>query len=223
MPQLDAEALRILALRNGGLGAAKKPLTPEDKQLLARMQTNRQARAVLGVVAEFLRRGYAMVDSASSVMPGTSALKDAIRRGLDGTNTYAQKTYAGIPDDDAPLSPLNRRKVEECVREARQHLSEIPSDVEDINRGFTGALVDTLTSVLPPWLRPPSGKGTDKIIIAVGIAAGLVGLLLVVRLVKTAALGASEADELAAAEDEAVKLADALRRKKASRSAFSLS
>lgn len=222
MPQLDAEALRILTLRNG-LGAAKKALSPEDQQLLAKMQTNRQARAVLGVVAQYLRRGYELVDSASSVMPGTASLKDAIKRGLDGTNRYAQKTYAGIPDDDAPLSPLNRRKVEECVREARTHLSEIPSDVEDINRGFTGALADTLTSFLPKWLQPPGGGKHDKLIIALGIGAAVVGAILIIRLVKTAALGESEANELAEAEEEAIRIADALRRKKASRSAFSLS
>lgn len=221
MPQLDADALRILALRNG-LGAAKKPLSPEDQQLLAKMQTNQQGRAVLGVVAQYLQRAYALVDSASSVMPGTGSLKSAMRSRLDNTNRYAQKTYAGLPDDATPLSPQNRRRIEEAVREARAALSEFPADVEDINRGFTGALVDTLTSVLPPWLRPSGGKH-DKLIIALGVGAGVLALLLAIRLVKTVALGESEADELAEAENEAIRIADALRRKKASRSAFSLS
>lgn len=215
---IDAEGLQIIALRNGGLGAAKKALSPEDKQLLAQMQTNRQGRAVLGAVAKSLQQLYALTDNADLAW-GAGSYREAARSTLNSTNNYAQKAYATIPDDDAPLSPLNRRRIEETVRETRNSMTSIPADIDDLNRGLTGMIADALKSMLPKWAQP-SGKTADKIVLAVGIGLGVLALIFAVRMVTKIAFGGAA---LAEAEDEAVRIADALRRKRHSRTAFSVS
>ena len=212
---IDEAGRRLIEARNG-LGASKQ-LSPEDQQLLAHMQTNRQGRAVLGAIAQYLKKGYEIASGVGGVLPGTKDLSAAMKSRLDTTNRYAQKTYAGLPDDNAPLTPLNRRRIEECLREARVSLTEISTDADDMNRGLTGTLADMLTGQLPPWLRPKDPKTRDLILkIGLGIL-GLTALYIAGKLVTKIVLrgaGAVHRGALGAAETAAVALMDAQRRRR---------
>ena len=229
MPQLDAEAINLIAQRNAmnpyGLGLskrAKRALSAEDRQLLSNMTTNTQGRHVLGIVATYLRKGYEFAENAS--LPwGAGSYRDAMKSSLDGTNRYAQKTYNAIPDNTAPLTAQNRARIEECLVEAREHLGQFPPEVEDLNRGLTGMLTDYLLSKLPPWARPNDKKTMDKILLGVGITAAVIGALIAIKLVMKIALGGQANSELREAEDEALRIAEADRRKRHSRTAFSVS
>jgi hypothetical protein len=215
---LDEAGRRLIAERNGiQLGATK--LSAEDTALLAHMQTNRQARAVLGIVAKQLQSAYvlaaktAISHPAQYALPGASVAA-ATKSRLDNTARYAMKTYATIPDDDAPLSPLNRRRVEESLREARAAFADIGDDAADADRGLTGLLADLLTGLLPSWLRPTDPKKRTWILYAGVGAAVLVGLFIAGKLIHTIVLGRSQIGTLGAAEAAAVALMDAQRRRR---------
>lgn len=214
---LDPEGLRIIAARNGvQLGATTKP-SVEDQQLLARMRTNRQARAVLGVVAKYLRRGYEIaqgVPSFVSPIDGTKMAAEAMRSSLDGVNRFAQKVYAGIPDDDAPVSDLNRKKVTLALTQARSNLALVSSAAEDLDRGLIGALSDLLSEkILPPWARPNPKTLDLALKIGIGVAV-LVGLFIAGKLVYKITLGGPGGGTLGDAEKAAVALMDAQRRRR---------
>lgn len=193
------------------LGATKKSklaLQPNDLALLARVRTNRQGRAVLGVVAQQLRRAYEVVEEMPRItQPGTGELAKGWKQTLDQTNAYAQKTYAALPDNDEPLTDKNLKRVAESLREARASLAEIGDQAADIDRGLTGTLADALRDLLlPPWLRP---KNPKPLIFYVGIAtAGVVGLFIVGKLLHKVMLGATNSfnqQDLLQAEREAVR------------------
>ncbi len=192
------------------LGAAKSALSPSDTVLLARMQTNRQARAVLGVVAQYLRQGYEVaktVPSFISPIDGTKKAAEAMRIGLDQINNYAQRVYNAIPNDDTPLSDLNRKKVGLSLSQARSELAMVSTDANDLNRGLTGALVDLFNDMFKQ-LAHNAVQDPLKALkwIGVGVAV-LLGLFTLGKLVHTVVLGEAMDEELLAAEREALKIA----------------
>jgi hypothetical protein len=213
---LDEAGRRLIAQRNGvQLGASMK-LSAEDTALLSHVQTNRQARAVLGIIAQYLQRAYALTETMPHItQPGTGALAKGWKQTLDNSNRYAQKTYAAIPDDDSPLSDLNRRRLQESLREARWSLSEIGEQAADIDRGLTGTIADMLTSLLPSWLRPKDPKARNWILYAsIGVAV-LTGLFVAGKLIHTIVFGGTPgAGTLGEAEAAAVALMDAQRRRR---------
>lgn len=213
---LDEEGRRIIAQRNGQqLGASKKQLSAEDAALLTRMRTNRQARAVLGLIAQYLRRGYEIaqtVPSFISPIDGTKMAAESMRSLLDSNNRWAQKVYAAIPDDDAPVSDLNRKKVTLALTQTRSSLALVSSSADDLNRGLAGALADLLTDKLPPWLRPSAPTRDLALKIGLGVAL-LAGLFLAGKLVYRIMLGGTTGT-LGEAENAAVALMDAQRRRR---------
>jgi hypothetical protein len=218
---IDKDGRRLIAIRNG-LG--RTTTAPEDAQLLARMQTNRQARAVLGVVAQYLRRGYEVaqtVPSFISPIDGTKLAAEAMRGNLDSDNRWSQKVYAAIPDDDAPISDLNRKKVTIALTQARGTLALVSSSAEDLNRGLFGSLSDLLAEhLLPSWAQPNPKARDLALKIGIGVAV-LVGLIVAGKLVHTIVLGRSTA--LGEAEAAVMALANAQRRKHHARSVISVS
>jgi hypothetical protein len=228
----DPEALRILAARNvhGQLG--KTPtLSPEDEQLLAGMRTNRQGRAVLGAIAQTLRIAYEQrLPFYSQVGAAGKQLAAAMKSRLDGINNYAQRVYAGVPDDDAPLTSLNQQKIaltlaqardaandiDETVRSQHLHLSDVAQGIADILTSLVKAALEALGSAiipgvgsLPPWVK-----------IAVGGVVVVLVVGAVLKIVRAATLGGSA---LAEAEDAAVAIAEAKRRKLRVRRVLSIS
>jgi hypothetical protein len=188
---------------------------PADAQqaaaLLQPMQTNRQARAVLGVVAQYLQQGYTAaqgVPSFISPIDGTKMAAAAMRTSLDQDNRYAQRVYAGLPDDDAPISDLNRRKVTVAVTNALGTTRLVSTDSADLNRGLTGALVDMFQQGLQ-HLVTDAAHDPLKALKWVGIGvAVLIGLGLVGKLVHTIMLGEG-GGSLGDAEAAAVAIMDA--------------
>lgn len=221
---LDEAGRRLIAQRNGvQLGRAQ--LSTEDQQLLAHMQTNRQARAVLLVTMQQLKRGYGIAADMviSNPLPGTPALARAMQSRLDNTARYAAKAYASIPDDTAPISALNRRRVEEVLRETRKSLVDISVDAEEMKHPIVGALKDVwdaliaeiqriLMGALPSWFRPDDPRKQKWITYAVVGTVALVGLFIAGKLIHTIVLGRSGLGTLGAAEAAAVALMDAQRR-----------
>ncbi len=214
---LDVEGQRLIAARNGIQLGAHSKLSAEDQQLLAKMQTNRQARTVLGLIAKQLQIAYGLVLKTALTHPVQYALPGAsvaaaTKSRLDGTANYALKTFAAIPDDTAPLSPLNRRRVEEVLRETRAAFVDIGADVADVDRGLTGILADALSGLLPTWLQPKDPQKRNWILYATVGTAALVGLFIAGKLIHTILLGRAQIGTLGAAEVAAVALMDARRR-----------
>jgi len=220
---LDDAGLQLIRQRNGAgpssyvqLMGPPKPSDADAQQaaaLLAPMQTNRQARAVLGVVAQYLQQGYqvaATVPSFISPVDGTKIASKAMVTLLNTDNSYAMRVYAGLPDDDAPVSPLNRKKVTLAVTQALSSTRLVSTEAADLNRGLTGALIDLFKEGLHK-LATDAAHNPLKAIKWVGIGlAVLVGLIVVGKLVKTIAFGDARDVAKGAALEEAEEAALAL-------------
>jgi hypothetical protein len=217
---LDAEGQRLMAERNGEHANASvqllgppKPTSADGQQaaaLLAPMQTNRQARMVLGVVAQYLQQGYQVagtVPSFISPIDGTTIASKAMVSLLDTDNHYAMRVYAGLPDNDAPVTPLNRQKVTLAVTQALSSTKLVSTEAADLNRGLTGALID----MFKEGVQKLATAAVHNPLKAIGIGvAVLVGLFIAGKLVHTIMLGgagrAAEGDALLEAEEAAIAL-----------------
>lgn len=195
---------------------AKTTLSAGDAALLARVRTDRQARAVLGIVAQYLRQGYEVADNASGgplLYLSNRELKKQFKESLDENNRWAQKVYASIPDDDAPVSPLNLKKVGLALAQARETFAMVKSDADDLNRGLTGALLDMVNNWVKQFAQQLAHDATNdpmKILkwVGVGVVA-LTGLFVLGKLVHTVAFGNGGFGqaELLEAEREAMEIA----------------
>lgn len=235
----DVEGRRIIAARNARHGGSAAlfgktaQLAPADVQRLAAMRTNRQARAVLGAVAQALQQGYQATVPwyARAVDKDSRTLQAAMKSRLDGVNKYAQRVYVGLPDNDAPVSDLNRRKVAMVVAQTREAVQDVEQAADA--SGLAGAFSNALEAALHVVQRDPM-----RVLKWVGIGvAALLGVYLIHTIVRGVMLGGGEdsssADEsdsggarllsLGEAEQAAMALADAKRRKKRTRRVFSIS
>ena len=221
---LDDAGRQLMAERNSAAAPVQllgppKPNSADAQQaaaLLAPMQTNNQARAVLGVVAQYLQHGYQVAGTVPSfVLPdGTSMASAAMVSLLDTDNRYAMRVYAGLPSDDAPVSPLNRKKVTLAVTQALSSTRLVSTEAADLNRGLIGALMDMfkegVQKIATDALHNPLKA------IGIGIAA-LVFLFVAGKLVHTILLGGSsreaEGDALLEAEEAAAAIMGARLRK----------
>jgi len=220
---LDAEGQRLMAERNSASPAVQllgppKPNSADAQQaaaLLAPMQTNNQARAVLGVVAQYLQHGYQVAGTVPSfVLPdGTSMASAAMVSLLDTDNRYAMRVYAGLTSDDAPVSPLNRKKVALAVTQALSSTRLVSTEAADLNRGLIGALMD----MFKEGVQKIATDALHNPLKAIGIGlAALVFLFVAGKLVHTIAFGGSreaEGDALLEAEEAAVAIMGARLRK----------
>lgn len=222
------DARRIIAERNGlGSGFGRTPaLSPDDAQLLARMQTNRQARAVLGAVAGMLQTAYAQqLPTLARVSSAGRDLQAAMKSRLDGVNNYAQKVYAGLPNDDAPVSPANQKKIALTVAQARDAAKDIDDAVASQHLDIGQGLVDVLRFLIAKALGAVGGALTPGGFplwakIAIGGVVVLVAVGVLTKIVGRVAFGQTA---LAEAEDAAVAIAESRRRKARSRRVLSIS
>ena len=92
--------------------------------LVGGVDTNRQARSVLGEVARFLRRGYEAVERyTDGVDLGLYDDAQANARDLlDRTNRAAQALYAKMPDDDGALDEALLPQLAELLYQAQSSL-----------------------------------------------------------------------------------------------------
>lgn len=217
---IDKAGRQLIATRNGFGKTAQ--LTPDDAARIAQMHTNRQARAVLGVIAQILQRGYQITVPlyARIVSKDSRELQRTMTSRLDATNRWAQKVYAGIPDDDAPVNDLNRKKVTIALAQARDTVRDIDETAQD--SGLMGALSNALDQALgAAWTRNVTPQ-TKRLAVKIGIGlAVVVGLIVVGKLVHSIMLG--EGSALGRAEAMAMAIADAQRRKRHARSVLSVS
>lgn len=239
---LDAESKRLILKRQHDAGwdrpkhqqhMVRRPALGAPAQqvdLLAAMQTNAQARHVLGIVAARLQQGYAAAEtfpfSASHNLPGGADAKGAAIDLLNQANTYAQKVYATIPDDSAPVSPQTRTTVGIAVKNALRAVKVVSTAANNLNQGLIDDLTDYLLKKIENTLPdipgfPKVPRSAVKIAIYAGIAVGgLVAVFIAAKLVHKIVLGRAE---LAEAEEQAIQIADASRRKKASRKVATIS
>lgn len=229
----DPEGRRLIIERNTRYGLGKaSTLTPEDAQLLAGMRTNRQARAVLGAIAQTLRTAYEQrLPFYSRVGSAGQQLAAAMKSRLDGINNYAQRVYATIPGDDAPISATTQAKVALSLAQTRDAANDIDEAVhsQHISIGDVAqGMADILTYLVKTALGAIGGAvlpGGGKLPTAVKIAIGGIVLLVIVgvaaKLVHTIMF--SEASALGDAEAAAVALAEAERRKRRKRRVLTIS
>ena len=220
---IDAEGQRLMHERNGArphapvqLLGPPKPSGADAQQaaaLLAPMQTNRQARAVLGVVAQYLQQGYqtaATVPSFISPIDGTTIASKAMVSLLDTDNRYAMRVYAGLPDNDAPLTPLNRQKVTLAVTQALSSTKLVSTEATDLNRGLVGALIDMFKEGVQKLVSSAAHNPLAALKwVGIGVAV-LVAVYVAGKLVHTIMLGGAsweaEGDALLEAEEAAIAL-----------------
>lgn len=91
----------------------------------ADVQTNRQARAILGIVASYLREAYQATDQIST---GQGLRAQAVSY-LDTVNRYATEVYAGIPDDGGAISFANAARLGLVTSQANDALANIEEAV----------------------------------------------------------------------------------------------
>ena len=232
---LDAEGQRLMAERNMGgppapvqLLGPPRPSSADGQQaaaLLAPMQTNRQARMVLGVVAQYLQQGYQVagtVPSFISPIDGTSIASKAMVSLLDTDNRYAMRVYAGLPDNDAPVSPLDRKKVTLAVTQALSSTRLVSTVAADLNRGLVGALIDMFKEGVQKVVSAAAHNPLAALKwVGIGVVV-LVGLFVAGKLVHTIVLGSAGLggagqrggdDALLEAEEAAIALMGARLRK----------
>lgn len=228
----DPEGRRLIEERNRRHTFGRTPaLSPEDAQLLAGMRTNRQGRAVLGAVAQTLRVAYEQrLPFYAQVGSAGQQLAAAMKSRLDGINSYAQRVYAGVPDDDSPMSDLLRNKVgltlaqardaandiDETVRSQHLHISDVTQGIADI----LTYLVKQALGAIGGAILPHAGNLPQWVKIVVGGTAVLLIVGITVKLLRTVALGQTP---LGAAEVAAVAIAEAQRRKRHARRVMSIS
>jgi len=222
-------------LRRVNLGVAD-----QAQDLLANMRVNWQARGVLGIIADKIHQGYAVAEtfpwSASShlwqslpdVVRGVQTPKEAAIDLLNQANTYAQKIYATIPNDSAPVSAQTRRTVTIAVKNATKAVKLVSSAANDLNASMLREILEYLAQKTKEAADYLANKAKDKfgfdipkpIIYATLALLGVTTLFIAAKLVHTVVLGRAR---LAEAEEEAIQIADSSRRKKASRKVATIS
>lgn len=225
---IDVRDRDVILQRNGirpsaavNLGSAR-PSAADSQQaaaLLGPMQTNNQARSVLGIVARYLQQGYQTAGTVPSfVLPdGTSMASKAMVSLLDTDNRYAMRVYAGLPSDNAPVSDLNRKKVTLAVTQALSSTKLVSTEAADLNRGLVGALMDLFAEGIRKLATDAAHNPLQALKwVGIGIVV-LVGLGLISKIVHTVALGASREPRkatLGEAEAAAVAIMDSRLRKR---------
>ena len=230
----DPEGRRIIAERNARaarLLGRPPTLGPEDAQLLAGMRTNRQGRAVLGAIAQTLRVAYEQrLPFYAQVGSAGRQLAAAMKSRLDGINNYAQRVYGLVPDDDAPMSDLLRNKIGLTLAQARDAANDIDEAVRsqqlsigDVAEGIADILtrlVEAALGAVGGALIPGGGAVPRWVKIAVGGVVVLFVGGVVLKLVRTITLGQTP---LGAAEEAAIAIVQAQRRKRHARRVMSIS
>jgi hypothetical protein len=129
---------------------------------------------------------------------------------LNTDNNYAMRVYAGLPDNDAPVSPLDRRKVALAVTQALSSTKLVSTEAADLNRGLVGALIDMFKEGVQKLVNDAAHDPLKALKwIGIGIAV-LVGVYVAGKLVHTIAFGgasrAEEGNALLEAEEAAVAI-----------------
>ncbi len=216
---LDIASVRLIEARQRAAGWPKAVRGPralgaaQPFDALANMRTNAQARGVLGIAAKWLQQAYGILDTFTMWPTGTT--KESARELLNRTNAYAQKVYAKLPNDTAPIDPMVRKQVVVATSQAATNLKLVSDVRNNLNQGFLTDVVDYLNSgvhrVVNDVIDQVTGKKKLEVTrILIWAAVGTVGLGVVImaaKLVHTAVLGnmaLGEAEEAAvtAAEEE---------------------
>ncbi len=193
------------------LGAANQ----QAVDVLARMQTNTQARGVLGIAAKWLRQAFGILDTFPF---GTGQARESARDLLTRTNNYAMQVYAKLPDDQAMIDPAIRKQIVTAVNQAATNLRLVSNEAQNLNQGMIEDLVDYLYSkanqFIDDTVRRVTGSGSPvhipkALIWGVVAVAGVTALFVTAKLVHTVMLGGADLEE---AEETAMALADAQKR-----------
>ncbi|HKQ96970.1 MAG TPA: hypothetical protein VJV75_03765 [Candidatus Polarisedimenticolia bacterium] len=101
----------------------------EVRSTVAAMRTNREARALLGVAADYLHQAFELVPELTDL----GDVQDQARDLLERTNLYATGIYAMIRDDDQPISEDMRPRVQTALLQAQTNLrlvAEVRAELE---------------------------------------------------------------------------------------------
>ena len=120
------------------------------------------------------------------------------------------RVYAGLPDNDAPLTPLNRQKVTLAVTQALSSTKLVSTEAADLNRGLVGALIDMFKEGVQKLVSSAAHNPLAALKwVGIGVAV-LVAVYVAGKLVHTIMLGGAsweaEGDALLEAEEAAIAL-----------------
>jgi len=149
------------------------------------IKTNRQARAVMGLVAEMLRRGYELVPTISAdfaeIFTGSiDELRAQANSALDLDNARAQGIYQLLPDNDDVMEEKHRPRIQLAIEQAQDDISSISKAAAEIAVDYT----DEMASIVVPIVK----RIVDKVAelpkqLSKGILASIWPLLLVAGIV----------------------------------------
>jgi hypothetical protein len=125
-----------------------------SREAVAALQTNRQARAALGIAADNLRKGYEVIKTiAPSTWDfelediGDSQVRQQATDLLDRTNAYAGGIYATIPDDDGELPDATRTRVGVALDQAESNLRLLTTAADQLIQPFMQDLEDLVAAI----------------------------------------------------------------------------
>lgn len=163
------------------VGATSK-INPADviaKSDFSDVKTNRQARQLLGIAADFLRQGYAVAETVPTSLwwgvavrhlDNTAELAKSMRELLDRNRRYVDKIYRTIPDNDGKLTPAHRKQVKVAVTQASSNLKIVSSSKDQVNMRFIDALIEAMKT----WIRAVTPKDGFPLWGKVALGAGIV-------------------------------------------------
>ena len=149
------------------------------------IKTNAQARAVLGLVANMLRRGYELVPTVAAPFTelfsgSVEELRAQANSSLDIVNAYTQGIYAFIPDNDNALDEQYRRRIQLAIKQAQDTCESISDAAAAMAVDYT----DEMASVVLPVLERIGEKIKDlPKTLSTGILASIWPLLLLAGIV----------------------------------------
>lgn len=141
----------------------------EVRAAVAAMQTNREARALLGVAADYLRQAYELVSDLTNM----ADVQDQARDLLDGTNAYAQGIYAVLPDDDTPVAEDMRPRVQTALASAQRSLKVVAEVRADLEIDYLQALADVVPTGAAAIASAAAGAAVDHWVLTAGAVVAL--------------------------------------------------
>jgi hypothetical protein len=124
-------------------------------EIAAGIKTNRQGRAILGVVADYLKRGYELVpklgtykESIFNIFVPDDDLQEDARDLLDATNNYSIVLYNSLPDNDGPIDENRRRQIGVALNQAQSSFTLLARIDADLSSSFIEDLADVLAGGL---------------------------------------------------------------------------
>jgi len=138
----------------------------EVRAAVAAMRTHREARALLGVAADYLAQAYALLPD----LPSTAEVREQARDLLDRANAYATGLYAMLHDTDEPIAEDMRPRVQTALSSAQSDLKLVAEVRADLEINYLQALADVLPAGAAALAKAAAGAAADHWMLTVAVA-----------------------------------------------------